>query len=165
MMPGVLGPFFATSPYLHLQWRLIALDWLYQRHFCFLPGIHWRNSASSIHGAPSSQSAVIKFVFLSHFFHHSFFFFFIEWKSRVWSLEDVLHYRAQQKVQQEVNNGKQHRRRDWGFSEVLYIFLFLRSLLSLFETMEWKTEWTIFRHWWYAGEKEFVAQDEKGLKR
>lgn len=115
------GP-FTTSPYLQLQWRLIALDWLYQRHLCFLPGIHWKDSASSTHAVPFSQSAVIKFVFLAHFFHHSF--FSIDWKSNFWSLEDVLLHRAQQKVQKEVNNGKQDRQRDWGFSEVCVFFFF-----------------------------------------
>lgn len=60
------GP-FTTNPYLHLQWGLIALDWLYQRHFCFLPRIYCKKSASSIHAVPLAQLGVIKFVFLLDF--------------------------------------------------------------------------------------------------
>lgn len=69
MTPGVWGP-FTTNPYLHPQLRLIALDWLYQRHFCFLPShleqprIYWKTSPSSIYIEPLSQTGVIKFHFV-----------------------------------------------------------------------------------------------------
>lgn len=64
------GP-FTTRPYLHLQWRLIALDWLDQSRSCFLPRIHWKK----LHFLDTSRApVVIKFVFLVPFFKHVFFY-------------------------------------------------------------------------------------------
>lgn len=155
------GP-FTTNPYLHLQWRLIALDWLYQRHFCFLPRIYCKKSASSIHAVPLAQLGVIKFVFLLDFSPHSF---FTGRKSLVWSVEAVHIYRAQQKAQQKVNNGEQHTRREWGgFSEVFFFF-FLLSLLSVFEMIEMKYRMEHLQTLTALRQKEFVAKMEKAHKR
>lgn len=60
---------FTTNPHLHPQPRLIALDWLYQMRFCFLPShlehprIYWKTPACSIYIEPLSEKALIKLHF------------------------------------------------------------------------------------------------------
>lgn len=147
---------FTTSPYLHLQWRLIALDWLYQRHSCFLPRIHWKTSASSIHAAPFSQSAVIKCVFLVHFFHYSFFFHWMEILRLIPGGCSPL-----QNSTRSATGSKQWKE-TW--KEGLRLFWGVLFLKSLFETMEMKYRMDDFPTLMVRRQKEFVVKMEKAQK-